>query len=46
MPADLVFQKCSGGTTASHTCLVWGAVIFDQEIGGVPQPTEWQRIGN
>jgi hypothetical protein len=29
-----------GGTAASHTCRVWGAVLFDQEIilGEQPRP--------
>jgi hypothetical protein len=45
-PPILFSKNVLGGTTASHTCLVWGAVIFDQEIGGVPQPTKRQRIGN
>ena len=28
LPAILFSKNVLGGTTASHTCLVWGAVIF------------------
>jgi hypothetical protein len=51
---DLVPSKIStvvlGGTAALHAYRVWGAVIFDHEIGcvwlAVPQPPERQCIGN
>ena len=44
------FQDCSGGNNRPSHQSVWGRYFFSSRIGcvrfSIPEPTEWQHIGN